>query len=564
MKNNLFRRNTAMVLTSLVLSAGVVTAMPKQALAESNESATSTEKQGASLVNNTGVGVYSEEHAGLKHGTAIQTNQNPELQSTSSSILDLDKSQGKFYALANVENTTDQEQHFVQAIVLPRFYKGSNSDINKVDVVLDANQVSENGLSFGLKNEKVQYAIKPGKYRNLDRLARENPGFTWDQIIGIKIDAYLAPKQNFSGKIPLTVANYNQMQDQLSALANNNAENSIISNINLRQFSVGQSFYYYINGEIQTTYDGHLTARVGKEVTKLEKIISQANLKKYQAKTLDISADGTRVYSSVPANIQSLLAPITAEDFIYYNFGSSYPASVALYTDGIYAIKIRPIFEAIKNAGYSVNIKPNGHEIWEQYKYSVASDSNWIIDYSGSDVTPEENPFYVQVQQIFDTKDITIHVGENWTNKDNLLKAEVVTYDPATMALTSKHVLTEAEYAVEDNVNTNEAGVYSVKYSYKINDNDIVTKTAKVTVLDKKTKAEDSSSSSSSSSESVNSSSESSSSSYITDKTSSQSVSQKSKSAKRLPETGTTTALAIVTGTIAIICSILLTKKNKK
>lgn len=65
MKNNLFRRNTAMVLTSLVLSAGVVTAMPKQALAESNESATSTEKQGASLVNNTGVGVYSEEHAGL-------------------------------------------------------------------------------------------------------------------------------------------------------------------------------------------------------------------------------------------------------------------------------------------------------------------------------------------------------------------------------------------------------------------------------------------------------------------------------------------------------------------
>ena len=213
---------------------------------------------------------------------------------------------------------------------------------------------------------------------------------------------------------------------------------------------------------------------------------------------------------------------------------------------------------------YSVNIKPNGHEIWEQYKYSVASDSNWIIDYSGSDVTPEENPFYVQVQQIFDTKDITIHVGENWTNKDNLLKAEVVTYDPATMALTSKHVLTEAEYAVEDNVNTNEAGVYSVKYSYKINDNDIVTKTAKVTVLDKKTKAEDSSSSSSSSSESVNSSSESSSSSYITDKTSSQSVSQKSKSAKRLPETGTTTALAIVTGTIAIICSILLTKKNKK
>ncbi|MCZ3845453.1 bacterial Ig-like domain-containing protein [Lactobacillus mulieris] len=156
-----------------------------------------------------------------------------------------------------------------------------------------------------------------------------------------------------------------------------------------------------------------------------------------------------------------------------------------------------------------------------------------------------------------------------------MLKAEVVTYDPATMALTSKHVLTEAEYAVEDNVNTNEAGVYSVKYSYKINDNDIVTKTAKVTVLDKKTKAEDSSSSSSSSSESassssssssesVNSSSESSSSSYITDKTSSQSVSQKSKSAKRLPETGTTTALAIVTGTIAIICSILLTKKNKK
>lgn len=299
-------------------------------------------------------------------------------------------------------------------------------------------------------------------------------------------------------------------------------------------------------------------------MTKLEKIISQANLKKNRAKTLDISADGTRVYSSVPANIQSLLAPITAEDFIYYNFGSSYPASVALYTDGIYAIKIRPIFEAIKNAGYSVNIKPNGHEIWKQYKYSVASDSNWIIDYSGSDVTPEENPFYVQVQQIFDTKDITIHVGENWTNKDNLLKAEVVTYDPATMALTSKHVLTEAEYAVKDNVNTNKAGVYSVKYSYKINDNDIVTKTAKVTVLDKKTKAEDSSSSSSSSSESVNSSSESSSSSYITDKTSSQSVSQKSKSTKRLPETGTTTALAIVTGTIAIICSILLTKKNKK
>ncbi len=239
MKNNLFRRNTAIALTSVMLTTGVVTAMPKQALAESNVNTASNQSLGASLVNNTGVGAYSEEVAGLKHGTAIQTMQDSSLQSTSSSIVDLDKTQGKFYALANVENTTNEEQHFIQAIVLPKFYKGSNPDPNKVDVVLDSSQVPETGLSFGLKNEKIQYAIKQGKYRNLDRLARENPGFTWDQIIGIKIDGYLAPKQSFSGKIPLAVANYNRMQDQLTALANNTAEKSIISNIGLRQFSVG-------------------------------------------------------------------------------------------------------------------------------------------------------------------------------------------------------------------------------------------------------------------------------------------------------------------------------------
>lgn len=561
MKNNLFRRNTAIALTSVMLTTGVVTTMPKQALAESNVNTASNQRLGASLINNTGVGVYSEEVAGLKHGTAIQTMQDSNLQSTGSSIVDLDKTQGKFYALANVENTTNEEQHFIQAIVLPKFYKGSNPDPNKVDVVLDPRQVPETGLSFGLKNEKIQYAIKQGKYRNLDRLARENPGFTWNQIIGIKIDGYLAPKQSFSGKIPLVVANYNRIQDQLTALANNTAEKSIISNIGLRQFSVGQSFYYYKNGEIQTTYDGHLIARVGKEITRLEQIIAQADLKKYQAKTLSFMADGTRVYTSVPADIEKLLPAITAADFIYYNFGSIYPSSPALYTDGIYAIKIRRIFDAIKNDGYSVNIKPNGREIWEHYKYSPASDSNWIIDYSGSDVTPTENPFYVQVQQIFDTKDITINVGENWTNTDNLLKAEVSTYNPSTMALTNQHTLKSDEYKVEDNVDTSKAGVYHVKYSYEINDNDIVTKTAKVTVLDKKKQSNNSSSSASSSSTS---------SSETSNKHNERSTSEKSSSSASpkkeagLPQTGTTTIFALVTGLIAIICSILLIKKNKE
>lgn len=154
-----------------------------------------------------------------------------------------------------------------------------------------------------------------------------------------------------------------------------------------------------------------------------------------------------------------------------------------------------------------------------------------------------------------------VKIGPIWTNTDNLLKAEVSTYNPSTMALTNQHTLKSDEYKVEDNVDTSKAGVYHVKYSYEINDNDIVTKTAKVTVLDKKKQSNNSSSSASSSSTSSSETSNKHSEGSTSEKSSS---STSSKKEAELPQTGTTTIFALVTGLIAVICSILLVKKNKE
>lgn len=197
-------------------------------------------------------------------------------------------------------------------------------------------------------------------------------------------------------------------------------------------------------------------------------------------------------YKQVPDKIQAIMPKVQKSDLIYSMSKLLFTTNLAKYeadgSDGVaydhsyYLIKLDRIFNAVKDEGYSVNYSAN-RGLWKSYQYNMKSGLK-LTDKNGQDVEfgtydsdagVQLSRYYVELHKVLDTKDITINVGDAWNKFDNLTWRKVIG---------GSRDITDAELDVTNNVDNTRPGTYWVKYSYKVDTDKYVTKTAKVIVKD--------------------------------------------------------------------------------
>lgn len=197
-------------------------------------------------------------------------------------------------------------------------------------------------------------------------------------------------------------------------------------------------------------------------------------------------------YKQVPDKIQAIMPKVQKSDLIYSMSKLLFTTDLAKYeadgSDGVaydhsyYLIKLDRIFNAVKDEGYSVNYSAN-RGLWKSYQYNMKSGLK-LTDKDGQDVEfgtydadagVQLSRYYVELHKVLDTKDITINVGDAWNKFDNLTWRKVIG---------GSRDITDAELDVTNNVDNTRPGTYWVKYSYKVDTDKYVTKTAKVIVKD--------------------------------------------------------------------------------
>lgn len=197
-------------------------------------------------------------------------------------------------------------------------------------------------------------------------------------------------------------------------------------------------------------------------------------------------------YKQVPDKIQAIMPKVQKSDLIYSMSKLLFTTNLAKYeadgSDGVaydhsyYLIKLDRIFNAVKDEGYSVNYSAN-RGLWKSYQYNMKSGLK-LTGKNGQDVEfgtydadagVQLSRYYVELHKVLDTKDITINVGDAWNKFDNLTWRKVIG---------GSRDITDAELDVTNNVDKTRPGTYWVKYSYKVDTDKYVTKTAKVMVKD--------------------------------------------------------------------------------
>lgn len=407
-------------------------------------------------------------------------------------ILDLTKSGPAIDGHVKIANNSNERLKVEEIVLLHRFGKTDEqlADQCRPDVVVDEGRVQHDSLSLGLDNEEIRYSVRAGNYKTLAELRAANPGFSWSQVIAIMSVGYLNPGSSVDAVIPLTIANYGSIKSQVESLAQGNGDDELASS-GSRFFDLGAYAYYWRGADFRTIPAAGSSVAVGAPYTSLMDSIRQMTRGEahWDATVMTVDKDGTRVYDPAPKEVQDALKPLAYSDFEFTNRGV---VSDVLYTDGQFDIKLENAFNSIKDLGYTVNILPDGSDIWPYYSYTTRGNDGSVIHSNGV--------IYLQVSQVFDTKDLTLDQPGPWRPTDNLVSAQIERYHQGSMRLTGTSNLKDSgDYDFElfdanhqlvasghgdQSVERLAPGEYQVCYSYAINPTHKVSKTAYVTVAD--------------------------------------------------------------------------------
>lgn len=348
----------------------------------------------------------------------------------------------------------------------------ANFDNNhQVQVVLD--HTKEIGLDWvGTNGDNVQYKVN-GTYKTASQMTNSD----WDNVTAIKVTADLASGSTGKVSIPVKVKNADQIKSDL-----NNQVNLNQSNLRQNTISVQTAVDNTSIGNAKTTtyyYELPATATMNAVDQNIDHQVA------IRSTFLVIDSNGERHYIDIP-EIQNLMPYLDKDDYIYQNVGHT-DSSQILFTDGVLKIKLEKIFNAFKNQGYSVNITNvnNKESTWPVYSYNVASAGKVIL--------------YVQLQNIFNTKDLNLTTNDTWNSNDSLVSANVEFYSEITMGLTgSKNLKATGDYTydlydpagnriatnvpVGQNIGKLSVGRYRVVYHYAINGDEVVSKEAYINV----------------------------------------------------------------------------------
>lgn len=410
-----------------------------------------------------------------------------------SAILDLTKSGPAFEGHVKIENATDERLKVEEIVMLHRFGKtaGQLSDPYRPDVVVDGSRIQGDSLKLGLDDEETLYSVQAGRYLTLAQLRAADPDFSWDRLIAIMAVGYLDPGSSVDAAIPLRIANYDAVRGQVESLVDGTADEAVSSAAGSRTFDLGAYNYYWRGSDFRTVDSAGSSVAVGAPRTGFMDAVRRMTRgeARWDATVMTTDEDGTRIYDPAPQEVQDALKPLSYSDFIFRNRGV---VGDVLYTDGSFDIKLENAFDSIKDLGYTVNILPDGSGIWPYYSYSPGPSSSSIIRTDGV--------VYLQVSRVFDTRDLSLDKPGPWDAGDDLVSAVVERYHRGSMRLTGTENLEDTgDYGFElidadgnlvasgrgdGHVDRLAPGRYTVRYSYAIDPDHVVTKTATVTVAD--------------------------------------------------------------------------------
>lgn len=426
----------------------------------------------------------------IQHGINITANH----QTTGyngSSILNANQSDGTFDVNTVVTNNNFDSRKVEEIVLLPTFTANNSTDVNMIKPVIDADKIGS-GIQFTSSagsmptDLEVYYAITAGDFETLDVLM-QNADFSWDQVVEIQFVATLQAGQSLTATVPMKIANLEQMKKQLAALADGTADKALEQDLAARNMTFDEYFYYWdADGNFYSDDIHSLNMRLAVPATDTISAIQNIN-GSYHA----VIKNANGRYQDAPAEIQVAMPNVSPSDVTVTNFTNG-SAEDTLFTDGYFRINAVNIFNAVKDLGYTTNIAPNGHDLWQTYNY---------FSFGTTHPDGSATKLYVEVQPVFLLQDVTLPSGSSWNQALNLQQNPSVKFtNQSSMTVTEQKELAysttggagtyqvdTSNLPLDANGNLTTPGIYNVTYIYQINDQDTVTATAQVIVQAVKT-----------------------------------------------------------------------------
>ena len=421
----------------------------------------------------------------IQHGVSITAN-NQTTGYNGTSILNATQSDGTFDVNTVVTNNNSDSRKVEEIVLLPTFAANNSTDGNMIKPVIDADKIG-NGIQFTSSTGsmpddlEVYYAITAGDFETLADLM-QNADFSWDQIVEIQFVATLQAGQSLTATVPMKIANLEQMKKQLAALADDTADKALEQDQAARNMTFDEYFYYWdANGNFYSDDIHSLNMRLAVPATDTISAIQNIN-GSYHA----VIKNANGRYQDAPADIQAAMPNVSPNYVTVTNFTNG-SAEDTLFTDGYFRINAINIFNAVKNLGYSTNIAPNGHDLWQTYNY---------FSFGTTHPDGSATKLYVEVQPVFLLQDVTLPSGSSWNQALNLQQNPSVKFtNQSSMTVTEQKELAysttggagtyqvdTSNLPLDADGNLTTPGIYNVTYIYQINDQDTVTATAQVIV----------------------------------------------------------------------------------
>ena len=426
----------------------------------------------------------------IQHGINITAN-NQTTGYNGSSILNANQSDGTFDVNTVVTNNNSSSRKVEEIVLLPTFTTNNSTDVNMIKPVIDADKIGS-GIQFTSSTGsmptdlEVYYAITAGDFETLDVLM-QNADFSWDQVVEIQFVATLQADQSLTATVPMKIANLEQMKKQLAALADGTADKALEQDLAARNMTFDEYFYYWdADGNFYSDDIHSLNMRLAVPATDTISAIQNIN-GSYHA----VIKNANGRYQDAPAEIQAAMPNVSPSDVTVTNFTNG-SAEDTLFTDGYFRINAVNIFNAVKDLGYTTNIAPNGHDLWQTYNY---------FSFGTTHPDGSATKLYVEVQPVFLLQDVTLPSGSSWNQALNLQQNPSVKFtNQSSMTVTEQKELTysttegagtyqvdTSNLPLDADGNLTTPGIYNVTYIYQINDQDTVTATAQVIVQAVKT-----------------------------------------------------------------------------
>lgn len=426
----------------------------------------------------------------IQHGISITAN-NQTTGYNGTSILNANQSDGTFDVNTVVTNNNSSSRKVEEIVLLPTFTTNNSTDVNMIKPVIDADKIGS-GIQFTSSTGsmptdlEVYYAITAGDFETLDVLM-QNADFSWDQVVEIQFVATLQADQSLTATVPMKIANLEQMKKQLAALADGTADKALEQDLAARNMTFDEYFYYWdADGNFYSDDIHSLNMRLAVPATDTISAIQNIN-GSYHA----VIKNANGRYQDAPAEIQAAMPNVSPSDVTVTNFTNG-SAEDTLFTDGYFRINAVNIFNAVKDLGYTTNIAPNGHDLWQTYNY---------FSFGTTHPDGSATKLYVEVQPVFLLQDVTLPSGSSWNQALNLQQNPSVKFtNQSSMTVTEQKELTysttegagtyqvdTSNLPLDADGNLTTPGIYNVTYIYQINDQDTVTATAQVIVQAVKT-----------------------------------------------------------------------------